>query len=155
MAVDGLVDTVAYCGLICDLCRNATHGCCAGCRRGGGAGDCHQRDCCVDNGLDGCWECPSFPCAEGFFAEDAWKGLCIGSVQCIKENGIAGFVGRVASRLGESVDYGDYRFKNGHEIRVLLFGDLGKQRAPQASNPAREPDHQEWEPSTGGSDADS
>ena len=72
-----------------------------------------------------CNSLQSFPCEKGFYADEAWRGLCIGSVQCIKDNGIEGFVGLVTSRLGESVDYGDYRHKDPHEIRAILCGDPG------------------------------
>lgn len=54
----------AYCGLACGLCSHGEG--CVGCRKGG----CEQRDwcrvqrCCREKGIDGCWECAAFPCAE-------------------------------------------------------------------------------------------
>ena len=121
---NGLVQTVAYCGLLCGLCVHATadrEGC-AGCRNGGGSKDCHQRACCTAKGLDGCWQCEAFPCDDGFFGDDAWRGLCIGSVQCIKEYGLVGYVGRLVARVGRSIELGDYRHKTTEEVRDLLCG---------------------------------
>ncbi len=122
MTNDNLIATVAYCGLVCGVC---VHGAaeregCAGCRKGGGSKDCHQRRCCLEKGLDGCWECESFPCDQGFFGDDAWRGLCIGSVQCVREHGLAGYVDRLVARAGRSIELGDYRHKTPEEIRDLL-----------------------------------
>ncbi len=117
--------TVAYCGLVCGVCAHAAphDGGCQGCRHGGGPADCYQRECCVGNGLDGCWQCDEFPCDKGFFADDAWKGLCIASVQCIKDSGIGPYVDRLVSRLGTTVEYGEYRHKSPEQIRAALYGD--------------------------------
>lgn len=122
---DNLVPTVAYCGLVCGVCVHATadREQCAGCRNGGGAKDCHQRICCVEKGLDGCWECETFPCDQGFFGDDAWRGLCIGSVQCIKAHGLEGYVDRLVARVGRSVELGDYRHKTPEEVQQLLCGE--------------------------------
>jgi len=76
----------------------------------------------MEKGVDGCWQCEDFSCDEGFFADEAWKGLCIGFVQCIKDKGIKEFVGLVESRLGKVVEYGDFRFKNEREIQTMLRG---------------------------------
>ena len=112
-------ENVAYCGLVCGVCKHTEKGC-PGCRNGGGDESCHQRACCVENALDGCWQCDGFPCDKGFFADDAWKGLCIGSIQCIKDMGREAFVERVESGMGQSVEYGDYRFKSAEDVRTLL-----------------------------------
>lgn len=123
----GPVKTVAYCGLVCGVCKNATpeKGRCVGCRHGGGDADCHQRKCCTERGLDGCWQCEEFPCGEGFFADDekAWRGIAIGSVQSVQDCGIDRYVDRVVSRLGKVVEYGDYRHKDPHQIRAMLCED--------------------------------
>ena len=122
-----LIGSVAYCGLVCGVCAHASNGC-IGCRSGGGCADCHQRQCCTDKGLDGCWQCESFACDKGFFAADddpAFRGLCIGSVQCIREIGIESYVERLVSTLGGAIDYGDYRYKDPEEITAMLRGDSG------------------------------
>jgi len=124
-AMTEFVETVAYCGLVCGVCRNAVQKGCKGCRSGGGDEDCYQRKCCIKNGLDGCWQCEKFSCNKGFFADadKAWRGLCIGSVQCIKDYGIESYVDRLVSRLGKDVEYGDYRFRDPQEIKTMLCGD--------------------------------
>jgi hypothetical protein len=122
MTTQELVDSVAYCGLVCAVCTHACEGC-RGCRAGGGDKDCHQRQCCVAKGLAGCWECDAFPCNRGFFADPAWGGLCVGCVRVAKESGVETLVQLIASRLGERVEYGDYRFKRAEEIEAMLRGD--------------------------------
>ena len=84
---------------------------------------CHQRACCVGAGLAGCWECESFPCENGFFADQAWSGLCIGCVRVIKALGVHEFIHLLESRLGKVVDYGDYRFKSEQEVLESLSGE--------------------------------
>ena len=113
-----------YCGLVCSVCLHATGGC-VGCRNGGGDADCHQRTCCKKKALDGCWQCDAFPCDRGYFASEAWRGVCVGFIRTIADRGIDAFTEIVASALGAVVDYGDYRFKTPQEVRALLEGDPG------------------------------
>ena len=111
---------VGYCGLACGMCKNA---CDQDCRHGGGPEDCHQRDCCINRELIGCWECEDFPCDRGFFADDddpAFRGICIGSVQCIRECGVAEYLRRVETRLGNPVEYGDFRYLDPEEVKNKL-----------------------------------
>lgn len=116
-----LINTVAYCGLICGACRNTEKGC-NGCRSGGGDDDCYQRKCCLEKGINGCWQCDTFPCDKGFFADEEWKGLCRGFVQCIKDKGIEEFISLVQSKLGKVIEYGEFRFKHEQEIVAILRG---------------------------------
>ena len=53
---------IAYCGLACYLCNE--HADCAGCKSGAcvQAAACKNRRCCLEKGLEGCWECAQFPC---------------------------------------------------------------------------------------------
>jgi len=120
-ASEEMVNTVAYCGLICSLCRNGEKGC-NGCRGGGGDGNCYQRRCCLEKGVDGCWHCEAFPCDKGYFADEEWEGLCRGFVQCIKDKGVEKFANLVQSKLGERIEYGDFRFKKEQEIAGILYG---------------------------------
>ena len=121
MAHSELADTVAYCGLVCGLCKGAQEGC-EGCRKGGGDAECHQRACCLERGIEGCWLCEDLPCDSGFFADEAWRGLCIGLVQCIRERGMEQFVSLVEARLEKVVDYGEYRHKTEQEVLAMLRG---------------------------------
>ncbi len=56
---------MGYCGLACCLC--AQNGTCPGCRSGGCKDRewCRNRSCCIEKGLNGCWECADFPCDTG------------------------------------------------------------------------------------------
>ena len=120
MTDKGLIDTVAYRGLICGICKNVEKGC-VGCRGGGGADDCYHRRCCLEWGIDGCWQCDVSPCDRGFFADEAWKGLCRGFIRCIKRKGVEQFVSLVQSRLGNVVEYGEFRFKKEQDILTTLW----------------------------------
>lgn len=116
-----LASTVGYCGLVCGVCKRPCKG--NGCRSGGGLKGCYQRECCIDKDIDGCWQCQDFPCDKGFFGDKAWRGLCIGCIESIKDKGIEVFVGVLISSLGEVVDYGEYRFRDPVEIKAMLLGD--------------------------------
>ena len=117
-----LAETVGYCGLLCGVCSHSFKGC-KGCRDGGGSPECFQRTCCTDRQIEGCWQCADFPCDKGFFADDAWKGLCLGCVQCIKDKGIEAFAELAAECFGKVVDYGDYRHRDPEQIRSMLCQD--------------------------------
>jgi adenylate cyclase class IV len=121
-----LAESVGCCGLVCGPCIHALHGC-VGCRRGGGDGGCHQRACCVEDQLAGCWQCERFPCNQGYFSSLAWKGLCVGCVQAIRDGGLEAFVRHLRIRWGEEIDYGAHRFKSAQEIRQMLGRGEGAQ----------------------------
>ena len=115
--------SIGYCGLACGVC---THACNPDCRGGGGEKGCHHRDCCVEKGLEGCWECAEFPCENGFFAstgDTAFRGVNIGSVLCIQQCGKEEYLRRVVARFGKTVDYGDYRFLDPEDVRKKLCGE--------------------------------
>ena len=66
MDKQALVDSIAYCGLVCgmchlraecDFCKNTASLCAS-------SEVCYQRNCCIQKGLQGCWECPEFPCGK-------------------------------------------------------------------------------------------
>lgn len=137
MTKSELVKTVAYCGLVCGVCKNA---CQPDCRGGGGSEDCYQRKCCIEKKLDGCWQCGDFPCNKGFFADNddsAWRRLCTGCVQFIEEYGIESYIDFLLSGLGSVVEYGDYRYKTPQEIKTILCGDL-KSEIPATMESERE-----------------
>lgn len=54
---------IAYCGLACAVCGENAN--CAGCRNDGCANRewCKNRNCCIEKGIAGCWECDTFPCS--------------------------------------------------------------------------------------------
>jgi len=88
---------------------------------GGGDEKCHQRECCIKRDLSGCWQCEGFPCHEGYFYDDAWKGLFIGLVRCVREVGTAKTSELIRSKMGKLVDNGNYRFKGEEEVGPLLL----------------------------------
>jgi hypothetical protein len=117
-----LTRTIAYCGLVCGICVHAApeHEGCLGCRGGGGDKQCYQRRCCESNGLLGCWECEEFPCEHGYLADAAWRGICIGSIEAIREFGPDAFVARLVSKVGTRMEMGDYRHRDPQEVRDWL-----------------------------------
>jgi len=117
MAEADLVDLVGYCGLACNVCIGA-----CSCKASPEHGDqeCFQRKCCIEKGIDGCWQCEAFPCSEGYFATTEWSGLCIACVQCIVEDGLARFVSLAKCNLDPN--YGLYRHKSASEVAGTLHG---------------------------------
>jgi len=114
---------VAYCGLVCQpVCTHAQSGC-VGCGAGGGAEACAKRDCCRERQIEGCWQCDDFPCAQGAYGDDAWRGLNVGCVQLAKEMGTTGFGALVLERLGKGFDYGYLRYQTPEQIRAILLGE--------------------------------
>jgi len=115
--------TIAYCGLVCGICVHATaeREACPGCRHGGGDKRCYQRTCCQDNGLQGCWECDEFPCEHGYFADPAWRGICIGSIEAIRDLGPHSFIARLVSKVGTCMEIGDHRHRDPAEVRAWLL----------------------------------
>lgn len=114
---------LGYCGLACGMCENA---CDPDCKGGGGHKGCHHRECCKARGLEGCWECEAFPCNKEFFAsggDDAWRGICIGSVECIKELGVEEYLRRAGERLGNPLPYGNYRYLDPEAVKEKLCAD--------------------------------
>lgn len=119
-----IVDSIAYCGLICalDFCYEN----CDGCKAGTGCGDskCIQRECCIEKTLDGCWECDEFPCNRGYFSDDnESKGQFVGCVKYIKEVGLQEYADRVRRNQGKGIRYGmggDYKHKSEAEVMNLL-----------------------------------
>jgi hypothetical protein len=116
-----MLDEFAPCGLICGLCKE-THKGCKGCRSGGGDQNCYQLNCCKEKGITGCWKCECFPCDKGYLGDEKWKGVIIGFVKCIREDGAEKFYGTVKSRLGNSINYHDHTSKSEQKIIDMLRG---------------------------------
>ncbi len=70
MDKQALVDSIAYCGLVCGLCHLSAQ--CDGCKNTaklcGRSAVCYQRACCIQRGLEGCWVCGEFPCGKDMHA---------------------------------------------------------------------------------------
>ncbi|NOZ67741.1 MAG: DUF3795 domain-containing protein [Deferribacteres bacterium] len=114
-----MIDNFAYCGLVCGLCREAGEKC-RGCRNGGADADCYQRNCCIEKGIDGCWQCETFPCDRGYFGDEKWRGICLGFAHCIRAVGPEEFFGIVESTLGRELDYEDYLYRDVKDVVKML-----------------------------------
>jgi len=121
-----LRDTVGYCGLICGVCPGAGQCDCRTAPKPEEAG-CIQRNCAIDKGIDGCWECDDFPCGEGYFGPQhgGWRGLCVASVQYAREHGLDALVDLVVRRHGPRMDHSPYMHKSPADVLRILGGAKG------------------------------
>lgn len=110
----------APCGLICGLCKEANEGC-KGCRLGGGDQNCYQLTCCREKRIAGCWECESFPCAEGYLGDEKWKGVITGFAKCVRIVGPEKFYETVRAKLGSSINYHEYTSVSEQNIISIFF----------------------------------
>lgn len=119
--------SIAYCGLICNLCN--PEGKCS-CKSDNHCGKrlspegCYQYNCCTMKGINGCWECQESPCGKDMLAKDKTKMRAF--VRCIKEDGINNFIEYIKRNQQEGVVYhrsgimGDYDLPTEEEILALL-----------------------------------
>jgi hypothetical protein len=105
-----LENSIAYCGLVCNLCHLAAE--CNGCRTAAtncpkyhSVEGCFHRDCCLTKGIDGCWECDEYPCGRDMFAGKT-KGEILGFCACIKQDGKAKFIGYILRNMAKGIRYG-------------------------------------------------
>lgn len=122
--------SVAPCGLICELCSERSH--CKGCNFS--SKDeikccCFQRKCCDKKELNGCWECPDFPCGKDMHNVSEHGVRHIAFVRYIKENGLERFAERIAENEKNGIIYhhdpknytGDYDgFSNAEDVIDLI-----------------------------------
>jgi hypothetical protein len=119
--------SIAYCGLVCDLC--SVNGKCS-CKSDNNCGKrlapegCYQYTCCTSKGIGGCWECADSPCGKDMLAEDKIKMRAF--VRCIKEDGIEKFIGYIERNKKNGIVYhrtgvtGDYDLPSESEVLKLL-----------------------------------
>ena len=88
---DRIIKSIAYCGLICELCHQANE--CDGCKSeknncGKHLSDagCFQRMCCIKKNINGCWECDNFPCDKDMYNNNHDPKIKA-FARCIKEDG--------------------------------------------------------------------
>jgi len=122
------INSLAYCGLICDLCykKDKCDGCKKAnntCERNCSAKGCYQKKCCLEKGLNGCWECEDiYKCKEGMYSIDDFSKVKAFAI-CIKEDGKDNFLKYVLKNMenGWSVEKGkDYDNKNTKEVLLML-----------------------------------
>lgn len=123
-----LIESVAYCGLICKLCFQASK--CDGCKtennnceRNLSEQGCFQKECCIQNGFQGCWECDNIRnCNEGIYELGDMSKIKAFAI-CIMEDGIETFMNSVLRNMksGMSVEKGkDYDNKKIDKVLQLL-----------------------------------
>jgi hypothetical protein len=119
---------VAYCGLACCICGKNTD--CAGCRNDGCVDRnwCKNRNCCMEKGLNGCWECPEFPCKGSmldkvrirafarFIEENSEDKL----IECLEKNEKAGIIYHYKGELNGDYDKYD---KVDDIIHMIEYGE--------------------------------
>ncbi len=74
---------IGSCGLACMLCSAKLKGECKGCMKSK-ASDCSIKACCINLGINGCYECDKFPCEKDMFSN---KRVCA-FVKCAKDLGV-------------------------------------------------------------------
>lgn len=129
MEKEAIINSVAYCGLICNLCHLANE--CDGCRNtaskcanhSGKWEGCFHRNCCIEQKLNGCWECRDFPCGKDMYSET--HDLKIRAfARLIKEEGLAKLAEYLIANENRGIQYGyqkDYDFKSSEaEVLELL-----------------------------------
>ena len=131
METGALLDSIAYCGLVCGLCH--LRGECDFCKNTASlcarSEACFQRNCCIQKGLEGCWECPDFPCGEDVHAPPF--DLRIRTFMAfIKTEGAEALVDCLLRNEANDIHYGlgkDYDGKESEEevIRLLKTGHSG------------------------------
>lgn len=124
-----IIDSISFCGLVCKLCHLADE--CDGCKssanlcenHSGKWGGCYHRKYCIEQGINGCWECKDFPCDNDMYG--AGHDLKIRAfARCIKEDGPEKFAEHLMENEKHGIKYGfqkDYDIKeNEDEVLALL-----------------------------------
>lgn len=122
-----IIASIACCGLVCKLCHLA--GECDGCKETASKCSvksekdkgCYHRNCCLEKGINGCWECTDFPCDNQMFigrTSREIKGFC----RCIKEDGVETFIESILANQEKGIPYGlkGYGDKTEAEVVKLL-----------------------------------
>lgn len=132
MDIIQIKNSIAYCGLICGLCR--PDGSC-GCKGDNHCGKrlspqgCYQYNCCTSKEINGCWECSKVPCDVNMLAPEKIKLRAF--VRCIKEDGIDQFAEYIAANDAQGIVYhrcgiiGDYDLNTEEAVLALLRNDKG------------------------------
>lgn len=133
MTTQEVAASIAYCGLVCTYCHLADS--CGGCKsqtnccgRHLAEGGCFQYNCCVEKGLNGCWECDGFPCGEDMFS-DSHDVRLRAFVRCAKEEGVDKLADYVLMNQQKGIQYGhgkDYDGLGSEEkvLKLLRTGSV-------------------------------
>ena len=128
MDKQALIDSIAYCGLVCGRChlRKKCDGCKNTARLCARSEVCYQRNCCMHRSLQGCWECAEFPCGKDMHGP-AHDLRIRAFVAFIKAEGTETLVDCLLRNEARGIHYGhnrDYDGKGSEEevIRLLKTG---------------------------------
>jgi hypothetical protein len=131
MNKQALVESIAYCGLVCGMCHLSAE--CDFCKNTASlcarSEVCYQRNCCIHRKLQGCWECAEFPCGKDMHSTT--HDLRIRAfVAFIKAEGTETLVDCLLTNEANGIHYGkgkDYDGKSSEEevIRLLKTGLSG------------------------------
>lgn len=131
MEKQALIDSIAYCGLVCGLCHLSAE--CDFCKNTANLCErsavCFQRKCCMEKGFNGCWECTEAPCMEDMFAPP-FDLRIRAFVAFIKQEGAGSLIDHLLRNQEKGLHYGlgrDYDGKSSEEevIRLLKTGSSG------------------------------
>lgn len=118
---------IGYCGLPCFLCKDREN--CVGCKNDGCKDKewCKNLKCCKEKGLNGCWECETFPCMDTLLKDNRIRTFAkfIGIygeaklTECLERNDKAGIIFNYADKY-----VGDYDTVTSEEdiINLILNG---------------------------------
>ncbi len=130
---DDLIESIAYCGLICGLCFLAAR--CDGCKTANNRCDrnlsdegCYQKRCCQARGFEGCWQCWNLiDCMQGIYSSGKYSKVKAFAI-CIQEDGADAFMSYVLKNQakGFSVEKDrDYDGKLVDEVLAMLRSAKG------------------------------
>ena len=107
---------IAYCGLLCGLCRpDGGCSCKSGqCGKMLSPNGCYQYTCCKEKGLKGCWECDEAPCGRDMLTPDHVKIRAF--LRYIQEVGVQKFL--------QAVEYNEKKGAVYHRNGILGDFDL-------------------------------
>lgn len=122
---ENLIESIAYCGLICNLCFQADK--CDGCKtlnnnceRNLSDEGCYQKDCCVQKGYQGCWECDGIQnCNEGIYELGDMSKIKAFAI-CIQEDGKEVFMDYVTRNMNKGLSVEKGQAYDGKKIKEVL-----------------------------------
>ena len=134
MNADTIKNSIAYCGLICCLCRDDKECSCKAdnhCGKRLSPDGCYQYICCVEKGFRGCWECPNAPCDKDMFSpvdisQKSARRKLRAFITCIKEDGLDIFSKYIIDNIERGLIYhkngiyGDYDLDSEEAILQML-----------------------------------
>lgn len=122
-----IAESIGCCGLVCAFCSEGKSGC-QGCKAAtDGCSDkdrCQTKQCCQAKGLEGCWECGSFPCGGEMQKSHRVRAF----LRCAKDEGVDGLAAHLYRNHCDGIHYhgadatrGDYDMTDSEEQVLTLL----------------------------------